>query len=163
MVELRKVDPKNLWKIVSLAVKPDQTNFVATNTESILEAYVTITSGGIALPFGIYKEDIPVGFVMFTYGSDDETPPVAEGNYCIWRFMIAEPYQRQGLGREALQASLEYLQTLPCGPAESVWLSYEPHNHGAKALYEAMGFRENGEMCGNEVVSVRPLDLPVAP
>lgn len=162
MVELKKVTADNLWQIVSLSVTEEQRRFVATNTESILEAYVTITSGGVALPFGIYQGDRPVGFVMFGYGTEDESPPVADGNYCIWRFMIATPFQGQGLGREAMIAALRYLKTHPCGEAQSVWLSYTPENLAAKALYEAMGFRENGQRVGQEVVSVRPLDLPVA-
>lgn len=161
MVELRKIDDKNIWDIIKLSVTSEQKHFVASNTNSLLEAYVTITAGRIAQPFGIYREETPVGFVMFGYGTDDGTPRAAVDNYLIWRFMIAEPYQRQGLGRAALKASLEYLQTLPCGPAESVWLSYEPENNVAKALYESLGFRENGERCGGELVSVRPLQEPV--
>lgn len=53
-MELRKVDGKNIWEIVRLSVAKEQSDFVATNTESLLEAYTTITSGGVALPFGIY-------------------------------------------------------------------------------------------------------------
>lgn len=77
-MELRKVDGKNVWELVKLTVNADQSHFVATNTESILEAYTTITSGGVALPFGIYDGDTPVGFVMFGYGaSEDDDPSVA--------------------------------------------------------------------------------------
>ena len=43
MIQMEKVDGKNIWKIVKLSVKEDQKDFVATNTESILEAYVAIT------------------------------------------------------------------------------------------------------------------------
>lgn len=159
MVELRKVDSKNLWKIVDLSVNDDQMGFVATNTESILEAYTTITSGGVALPFGIYNDDLLIGFVMFGYGVsiDDGDPAVALGNYCMWRFMIDKKYQRQGLGKKALEASIEYLRSEPCGRGEYCWLSYEAENAGAKALYNSMGFIENGELCGDEVVAVRKL------
>ena len=44
MMELRKVDSNNIWKIIKLSVNDNQLDFVATNTESILEAYTTITS-----------------------------------------------------------------------------------------------------------------------
>lgn len=156
MVELRKVDSHNIWKIVKLSVNNEQLDFVATNTESILEAYTTITSGGVALPFGIYDGDTLVGFVMFGYDTtgDDDEPDIAAGNYCIWRFMIDKAYQRQGLGKKALHASIEYLRSEPCGRATYCWLSYEPENVGAKALYSSMGFFENGEMCGEEIVAV---------
>lgn len=158
MIELRKVDSDNIWEIIDLTVNDDQKGFVATNTQSILEAYTTITSGNVALPFGIYSGDTPVGFVMFGYDSmDDDNPGIAAGNYCIWRFMIDKAYQRQGLGKGALEAALEYLAGEPCGPAQYCWLSYEPENTGAKALYTSMGFSENGEVCGDEIVSVRAI------
>lgn len=81
---------QNIWKIVRLSVWETQSDFVATNTESILEAYTTIPSGGVAPPFGIYNGDTPVGFVMFGYGttSDTDEPAISAGNYCIWILMI---------------------------------------------------------------------------
>lgn len=159
MIELQKVDLNNIWKIIKLSVNNNQLNFVATNTEGILEAYTTITSGGVALPFGIYNGDTLIGFVMFGYGSsgDDDEPTIASGNYCIWRFMIDKTYQGQGLGKKALEASIEYLRSEPCGRATYCWLSYEPDNVGAKALYNSMGFFENGEMCGEEIVAIMKL------
>ena len=56
--------------------------------------------GGTALPFGIYDDDILVGFIMFGYGTvgDEDEPMIAASNYCLWRFMIDKMYQRQGLG-----------------------------------------------------------------
>jgi diamine N-acetyltransferase len=160
MIELRKVDNENVWKILKLSVAEDQKNFVASNTESIIEAYTTITSGGVALPFGIYNDDCLIGFVMFGYGSngDEGEPLIAMNNYCIWRFMIDKNYQQQGLGRKSLKASLEFLKTMPCGKADYCWLSYEPDNMIAKKLYSSEGFSENGEMCGDEIVSVLKLN-----
>lgn len=159
MIQLRKVDSSNIWKIIKLSVNNNQLNFVATNTESILEAYTTITAGGIALPFGIYNEDTLIGFVMFGYGTngDADAPDIAANNYCIWRFMIDKTYQGQGLGKKALQAAIEYLRSKPCGQAAYCWLSYEPENMAAKALYNSMGFMENGEMCDEEIVAVLKL------
>ncbi len=160
MVTLKKVDSSNVWKIIKLSVNDDQMGFVATNTQSIIEAYTTVTEGGVALPFGIYRDDTPVGFVMFGYDANGEVglPQFAIGNYCIWRFMIDKAYQKRGLGRQALQASIDYMCSSPCGKAQYCWLSYEPENEGAKALYRSMGFEENGEVCEGEVVAV--LRLP---
>ena len=161
MIELRKVDDQNVWEIIKLSVNEEQKNFVASNTVSIIEAFTTITSGGVALPFGIYDDDCLVGFVMFGYGSngDEGEPTIAKSNYCIWRFMIDKKYQQQGLGRKALSASLQYLKSMPCGKADYCWLSYEPDNIVAKKLYSSEGFHENGEMCGDEIVSVLKLHL----
>ena len=37
-MELRKVDSGNVWQILALQVQESQRKFVATNTESIVEA-----------------------------------------------------------------------------------------------------------------------------
>ena len=154
-LEVRAVDRTNIWKLVKLSVSDEQRDFIATNTESILEAYTTITSGGVALPFGIFDGEQPVGFVMLGYGRlDDDDPSIADGNYCLWRFMIDKSFQHRGYGKKALQLTLDYIRTFPRGPAEWCWLSYEPENEAAKALYHAAGFRETGEICGDEVVAV---------
>lgn len=50
-----------------------------------------------------------------------------------------------------------FYEHYPFGPAEKVWLSYEPENTHARDLYLHYGFAENGEMCGNEIVAVYDL------
>lgn len=158
-MELRKVDSKNIWEIIKLSVNDEQSDFVATNTESILEAYTAVTSSIVALPFGIYSQNTLVGFIMFGYDTidDKDEPDIVAGNYCIWRFMIDKEYQKQGFGKKAMQVAIDYLRSWPCGKAEYCWLSYEPDNAGAKALYHWVGFVENGEMDGEEVVAVLKL------
>lgn len=159
MLELHAIDFSNIWKVIKLSVRDDQQAFVATNTESILEAYVTLAAGNIALPFAICDENEIIGFVMFGYGTigDDDEPSVADGNYTIWRFMIDKAYQGRGCGKAALAASLDYLRTMPCGSAKLCWLSYEPANITAKALYASFGFLENGETDGDEIVAALEL------
>ena len=68
--------------------------------------------------------------------------------------MIDKNYQGQGFGKKAMEAILAYIKEWPCGEAEYCWLSYEPENLLAKHLYQSFGFCENGEKCGEEVVSV---------
>ena len=159
MVELRKVDAKNIWKICALEVAEDQRSFVATNTQSILEAYCAISSGGVAMPYGIYDGETPVGFVMLGFGCGDweDAPEIAKDTYNIWRFMIDRRYQRKGYGKQAMEAVLRLVKTFPHGKADWVWLSYEPENQVAAELYRSFGFRENGQMDGDEIIAVRPL------
>ena len=125
-------------------------NFVASNNNSLAEAYVAITNGGVALPFAICKNNKPVGFLMIGYGAneddcDSEDPEfikMAKNSYCIWRFMIDKRYQRKGYGRKAMQLALDYIRTFPCGKADTCWLSYELENEVAKKLYASFGFVE---------------------
>lgn len=159
MITLQKVNAKNVWELLALNVAPSQKNFVATNTESIVEAYTTVAAGGVAMPFGIYDDDLPVGFLMIGYGADDweEHPDIAEGNYSIWRLMIDEKYQHRGYGKTALAYALAYIRTFPCGRAPICYLSYEPDNAVAKKLYHSFGFVETGEFDGGEVIAALPL------
>lgn len=52
---------------------------------------------------------------------------------------------------------LKYIHTFPAGPAEYCWIQYEPDNAVAKKLYERFGFRDNGEIVDNEIVTVLKL------
>lgn len=56
-----------------------------------------------------------------------------------------------------MEKILEYIRTLPVGPAEYCWLQYESDNISAKKLYESLGFQDNGETSENEPVSVLKL------
>ena len=156
MITFRKIGYDNLKEITALTVEESQKSFVATNTRSLLEAYIALSEGNVALPFGVYADGVPVGFVMFGYG-DADGPKVAAGNYCIWRFMIDERYQKRGYGRAALNKAIDYVRTAPCGKAEYCWLSYEPENTVAKKLYASAGFQETGEISGGEIVAALKL------
>ena len=160
-MELRKIDLQNVWKIVKLSVTDEQKekDFVASNAESLIEAYATIQSGFTALPFGLYDGDTPVGFAMIGYGGigDEEEPSIVDDSYCIWRFMIDKNFQGRGYGKAGMEAVLRFIRTFPCGEAHWCWLSYEPDNVTAKSLYHKFGFEETGEMDGDEVIAVRKL------
>ena len=65
--------------------------------------------------------------------------PFLNNNYLIWRFMIDRNHQNKGYGKAAMQLALDFIRTWPCGEAEYCWLSYEPENTKAKALYEIVG------------------------
>ena len=157
MLRLEKVNGKNVWELLKLKVADDQKSFVAANDISIIEAYTAITGNGYAFPFGIYDGEIPVGFLMIGFDSDDywdDAPEIANGNYNLWRLMIDKKYQGKGYGREAIKLALDFISTKPCGEAEYCWLSYEPENKVAASLYSSFGFVETGEMDGEEVIAV---------
>ena len=160
MLHLEKINGKNVWDVLKLKPADHQKTFVAPNTVSIIEAYVAVTSGGYAFPFGIYEDTTPVGFLMVGFDAEDgweDAPAVVHGNYSLWRLMIDEAYQGRGYGRQAVRLALDFICTKPCGDAPYCWLSYEPENETARRLYCSFGFEETGEMDGEEVIAV--LDL----
>lgn len=160
MLRLEKINKKNVWDILKLKVSESQKGFVATNNESIIEAYTTTIANGHVFPFGIYEEKKPVGFLMIGFDIDDDwvdAPKVAKGNYNIWRLMIDKTYQAKGFGKEALKLALDFIKTYPCGKAEYCWLSYEAENEVAKHLYNSFGFEETDEMDAGEIVAILKL------
>lgn len=165
MVHLEKIDPKNVWDVVDLKVKKEQKSFVATNVTSILQAYTAAGTGCEAFPFAIFNDKKVVGFLMIGYNEaalydyyDDIKPPeVLRNNYSIWRLMIDKKYQNRGYGRAAIKLALDFVRTWPCGKAEWCSLSYEPENTVAAKLYRSLGFEENGEMDGDEIVAAQKL------
>lgn len=158
MITLRKITLENRREVFKLEVAEDQRRFVASNLSSVASCYVLATNGGRPLPFAIYADEQMVGFVMIVYGiTGYELPKIADNNYCILRLMIGQQYQNRGYGREAMIKILEYIRTFPAGHAQYCWIQYEAENTVAKKLYESFGFRENGEICENEPVTVLKL------
>ena len=160
MLRLEKVTGANVWDVLKLSVDDNQKEFVANNEVSIIEAYTAITANGFAFPFGIFDDDILVGFLMVGFDKDDywdDAPAIATGNYNLWRLMIDKKYQHKGYGRKAVELALDFIRTLPCGSAECCWLSYEPENTVAKNLYASFGFSETGDMDGEEIIAALKL------
>jgi diamine N-acetyltransferase len=159
-ITLEKITYKNYIKVIwGLKVSKHQKNFVASNNNSLAEAYVAITNGGVALPFAICKNKKPIGFLMIGYGlsEDDDLEKedplfveMARKSYCVWRFMIDKRYQGKGYGRKAMELALDYIRTFPCGKADTCWLSYEPENEVAKKLYASFGFIEQPQFYKGE-------------
>lgn len=158
MITLRKITLENRRAIFNLEVSEDQRRFVASNLSSVASCYVLAINGGHPFPFAIYADEQPVGFVMITYRiTGYELPTIAHDSYCILRLMIDRQHQNRGYGREAMNKILEFIRTSPAGPAHYCWISYKADNAAAKKLYESFGFRDNGEIIGDERITVLQL------
>ena len=140
---------KILWDysddIIKLKVNKSQKSFVASNADSLIDAYFAMTEEGMKVyPFGIYCGKKAVGFIMITYDCPWAVKyfNLPEKYYYIWRFMIDKKYQGQGFGKEALRLAIEFIKSFPAGEAKGCWLSYEPENVVARNLYLKAGFIE---------------------
>lgn len=159
MIHFEEITNANIWKVCALEPFDGQKDFVAENIQSLAEAYATRNEGSNALPLAVYNDAELIGFLMIgkgTVGNEDESDLIKE-NYSIWRLMVDKRFQGRGLGKQTLDAALALIRTFPFGPAEKVWLSYEPENTRARDIYRKFGFIENGELCGNEIVAVYEL------
>ena len=159
MIRLEEITNQNVWKVCALRPFDSQKDFVAENVQSLAEACATRNQGRNALPPAVYGEDVLIGFVMVgkgTVGNGEESALIRD-NYCLWRLMIDRNFQGRGYGRQTVEAVLALVRTCPFGPAEKIWLSYEPENTRARDLYRRCGFAENGELCEDEIIAVYDL------
>ena len=67
--------------------------------------------------------------------------------------MIDRNFQGRGYGWQTVEAVLALVRTCPFGPAEKIWLSYEPENTRARDLHRRCGFAETGELCEGEIIA----------
>lgn len=135
-LRLEAVTRDNWKRVMRLKVRPDQMNFVAENSVSLLQAHYEPELR--AVPYAIYDGETLVGFVM-TCNPDDN--PDA-GTIWIMRFMIDADHQGKGYGKATILMVLEHLRN--SGEYDTVKLSYVPGNDAAKNLYISVGFVEEG-------------------
>jgi diamine N-acetyltransferase len=144
-VELREITSETVRAICRLAVAPSQMSFVAPNAVSLAEALFEPKAWYRA----IYAGDSPVGFAMLSI--DTETP-----TYYLWRFMIAEGWQRRGYGRAAIAAIVDHVRSLP--GATELLVSWVPAEGGPEPFYLGLGFVPTGVIHEGEVEA--RLELP---
>jgi len=144
-VTFRDIDKHNLDAICELHLPDEQQRHLAPNVWSIAESHYHDEHR----PRAIYRGEEPVGFIMWVHVSPTRTS--------IWRFMIAEPHQRQGIGRTALQLAL---RTLAADDAvREIEICYSPDNLPARQLYASVGFDEIGmDEDGVEMYALITLD-----
>ena len=152
MPELRPVTLQNWQSLIKLKVREDQTGFVASNLYSIAQAQFGDEYEGHwdLFPFGIYEDNVPVGFLM--YGLNFEHPTQQA---FIQRLMVDEKFQGKGYGRFGMEKMLENFRTDE--RIKEVGISYEPENKGARKLYASLGFVETGRIIESETEAVLKL------
>ena len=143
IITLRRITEQNRQDCLSLQVDPDQFQYIASNEDSLKEAE---ENPEIARPFAIYADDKMIGFTMFAWDENNEDP---EDKYWLWRFMIDRSLQGKGYGHLALKKIIQYFAD---NGADIITLSTKPGNKTALSLYHQFGFRENGEMNGEEII-----------
>jgi diamine N-acetyltransferase len=154
VISLRPIDSSNYREAIELSVAPDQQQFVASNVQSLADAYAWREA---AEPFAIYSDDEMVGFALLfplaDGGDDNSIPePGTERGYILVRLMIDNRFQGHGHGRAALDAIVALVRDrgLP-----TVRLSVVPENEQALEFYRRNGFVETGEIHGDEIVMER--------
>lgn len=139
MVELRKITKENFEEVIRLSVAENQISFVASNVYSLAQAGIYSDT---AFPFAIYANDNLVGFVMMGYYEK-------ESHYTLWRFMIDKEYQGKGYGKKALKLAINYM--IQNFKVKELGTGTHCQNFVAQNLYKSVGFKETGEVDGNQI------------
>ena len=146
MLRLVEIDRYNYLSVLDLSVSPEQRDFVAANQYSLAQAFVQPE----CVPLALYAENKPVGFAMYSLDEDDH-------QYWIYRLMIDQRYQGVGYGREAMALLIDRIRGLSDEEHTCIFISFEPENAIARALYESLGFAPDGRVLYGEVVYVLKL------
>lgn len=147
MIHLKKITEKNFIDAFGLKLAAGQERFVSHPIRSLAQAYVYREQ---CQPFGIYDEEVMVGYVMVIY--DYDIP-----EYDLWHMMIDVSKQGRGYGRAALDQVLAYIRTKPFGASDRVTLTCNRENSRALRLYKSRGFVPTGAEDEEEIELSRTL------
>jgi diamine N-acetyltransferase len=151
-LRLEPITSDNWRKAIKLNVDESQRSFVAPNYYSIIEAMFEPEH---LFAYAVYDGDEMVGFTM--HGSDPTDP---ENRYWIIRLMVDQKFQRRGYGRAIMENVIGTLkQTLD---RDALYISFEPENAVARALYSSLGFQDTGLVMWEETVFKLPLKQEIA-
>lgn len=144
-ITLREITAKTVRDFCDIRVRSDQASYVASNAESIAQAYFHPE----AWFRGIYAGDEPVGFVMIedwtqVSGSDANEP------ICLWRFMMDQSYQGLGYGKRALELVVDHIRSRD--KMGYFLTSCVEGELSPKPFYLKFGFHETGEILDGETV-----------
>jgi diamine N-acetyltransferase len=155
MLEKRPVLRDQLWDLIGLAVRPDQTDLVSSNMKTFAEA--PYEPG--ARVWGLWDGTRPVGLMAMVhpaeypfFGADDDR----EAAY-LWRLMIEADQQGRGYGRMAIAMAVSVAHDWNC-PRLTAGVSDVAHSN--MGFYERLGFRWTGRYEeGEKVVSLTVADF----
>lgn len=139
MITFRDVDKDNFQAAINLQVHDNQKCFMEDNLYSVAEC--AVENDFVAKV--VYDDDQPVGFMLYYFVKDNP-------DYVfLHRYMIDRHYQGNGLGRAALEASMDLFKeeypSISC-----VELMHYPDNKIGAAMYEKLGFVPTGELRESE-------------
>jgi diamine N-acetyltransferase len=155
-ISLRPVDQSNYQACIELTVDRSQEGFVASNVQSLADAYVWREA---AEPYAVYADDEVVGFALLYPLVEDEgvypLPADAEvQGLVLVRLMVDARFQGRGYGRDALD---EVVALTRERGLDRLRLSVVPENEQALEFYRRNAFVETGEVEGREIVMERRL------
>jgi diamine N-acetyltransferase len=151
-ISLREISDGNRSEIEALSVTAEQSEYVASVTESFQDA--AETPGACPKYWGLYLDEQPVGFVMISDNIPLERTEYL-GPYYLWRLLIDSRWQGQGLGTAAIDLVVDYVKQRP--DAHTLFTSHVPGPASPLGFYLKYGFVLTGDVFDDEPVLALPV------
>jgi GNAT superfamily N-acetyltransferase len=138
-IELREITDANRAEVLALRAGPAEGVFVSSVADSLEEA--AETPEGNPWYRAVYLGGEPVGFVMLSWNVRPD-PPAIIGPWFLWKLLVDERRQGQGIGRAILRRVVELIR------AEGATELLTSHGIGADGpggFYERLGFVPTGD------------------
>jgi diamine N-acetyltransferase len=148
-VALREITADTVRKVLWLSVGPGQERFVAPNAVSLAQALFSPEAWYRA----VYRGEELVGFVMVSDEAHKQ-PPKENPEIGLWRLMVDQRYQGQGIGKEIVKLVAEHARSR--GYAK-LFTSYVAGPDGPEQFYLGLGFVPTGEIDHGETVAALEL------
>jgi len=139
LVTVRPLDWTGWIPCLTLRVRPDQRDFVATNLSSLIQAWTDDSSHALE----IRGDGRVVGFALVALERRDQV-------WWICRLMIDRAAQGRGYGRAAMNMILDRLRRTP--GCDRVLIGHHPANLPARKLYLSLGFQRTDQRLGIEEI-----------
>lgn len=150
MIELREIDWGNLGQILDLKVLESQEDFILPNAVFIAQAYVNLRLNYPDVVFGIYNDNCAIGFTKIVLVPKNEKPYYFDYTcYMIDAFMLDSGFQKMGLGRQAFEKILLFIQSQPFGTADEIRLLCSVTNMKGQHFFKSFGFEAHGHYESN--------------
>ena len=142
LVEFREVTREDLRAVCQLAVAPEQADLVSPNVMTMAEAQ--FEPGALVRAMWQGKEVVGLLAMLrpSAYPQEEDIVIRRDAAY-VWRLMVGNSFQRQGLGALALDEAKRTAQKWGYG-ALTLTVAGKPHS--AIPFYERYGFKLTGRM-----------------
>lgn len=141
MLTYERVTLRNLKCFLGLTILEEQKHIMHTsNAKTFFQSVIWAAYSKLYM---IRKNGQPAGYTfLYCHAKTNK--------YNLGRLLIDQQFQGQGIGKQAVQWSLDFLYAKG---APRVLLSVHPENAAARKLYESVGFQYcEGRCWGDEMV-----------
>lgn len=135
----------NWYDCCKLELTDKQQEFMESNAISIAHSKFEPT----LMPHAIYLDDKVVGFLMYNTAIEELDA------HWVYRIMVDKNHQNLGIGKIAAKLMISRITKLP--NAKRIAAGYRPENKESGALWKILGFIDNGDRFGREMVVVKEL------